>query len=108
MVGFALSRGPGLLPLNAVRHPPVGRVNGWYIWRGEAVPVEQDDFFSAHHVEHVSELAPGLVPYLALPPGWGVVLAPDYEDVWFDETLLQPSAHQATATDRIAPEWGDE
>lgn len=29
-----------------------------------------------------------LEPYLALPPGWGVVLAPDYEDVWYDEALL--------------------
>ncbi|MGW0215805.1 hypothetical protein ACWDXH_15570 [Micromonospora chokoriensis] len=25
---------------------------------------------------------------MALPPGWGVVLAPDYEDVWYDEALL--------------------
>ncbi len=29
-----------------------------------------------------------IVPYLGLAPGWGVVLAPNYEDVWYDEKLL--------------------
>ncbi|WP_438268855.1 immunity protein Imm33 domain-containing protein [Paraburkholderia youngii] len=29
------------------------------------------------------------VRYLALPPGWRVLLAPDYEDVWFDGELLK-------------------
>jgi hypothetical protein len=27
-------------------------------------------------------------PYLALPPGWRFLLAPGYEDVWYDPTLL--------------------
>ena len=25
---------------------------------------------------------------LALPPGWRFLLAPDYEDVWYDPSLL--------------------
>jgi hypothetical protein len=29
-----------------------------------------------------------MAPYLALPPGWRFLIAPDYEDVWFDESLL--------------------
>ncbi|MFG1995769.1 hypothetical protein ACGFJ7_37940 [Actinoplanes sp. NPDC048988] len=87
MVGLALSRGPEVLPLNAVRHLPVGASNGWYVWRGEADPAD-DGFYSPLHVEHLSDHAPELIPYLALPPGWAVVLAPGYEDVYFDEDLL--------------------
>ena len=88
MVGIAPSRERGLLPLNALRHPPQGQSNGWYVWRGGAIPRDQDDFFVPSHVEHLEDHAPELVPYLALPPGWGVVLAPDYVDVWYDEDLL--------------------
>jgi hypothetical protein len=89
MVGVALSRGPELGPLNAIRHPPVGQSNGWFVWRGGRIPEEEDNFFSPSHVEHVRERIPELLPHLALPPGWGVVLAPGYEDVWYDETFLQ-------------------
>ncbi|MEV4546197.1 immunity protein Imm33 domain-containing protein [Micromonospora echinaurantiaca] len=88
MVGFALSRPRELEPLNALRHPVAGSSNGWFVWRGPAIPHEDDTFFAPLHVEHLDEYAPQLEPYLALPPGWGVVLAPGYEDVWYDETLL--------------------
>ncbi|WP_239096097.1 immunity protein Imm33 domain-containing protein [Micromonospora lutea] len=88
MVGFALSRPRELEPLNALRHPIRGNGNGWFVWRGPEIPREDDQFFTALHVEHLDEYAPELEPYLALPPGWGVVLAPDYEDVWYDGTLL--------------------
>ncbi|WP_438872782.1 immunity protein Imm33 domain-containing protein [Paractinoplanes deccanensis] len=87
MVGIALSRGPKLVPLNTVRHLPVGSTNGWYVWRGDQRP-DDADFFSASHVEHMPEQVPELLPYLALPPGWGVVLAPGYEDVFFDEAFV--------------------
>ena len=90
MIGVALSRGPELLPLNAIRHPPVGQSNGWYVWRGGQIPMEDDDFFSPMHVEHAEADFPELIPYLALPPGWGIILAPGYEDVWYDEVRLQP------------------
>ncbi|WP_306208679.1 immunity protein Imm33 domain-containing protein [Actinoplanes sp. RD1] len=89
MSGVGLSRGSDLLPLNAVRHPPVGQTNGWYVWRGEPAP-QDDGFFSPVHVEHVVVQFPELVPYLALPPGMGVVLAPGYEDVWHDDAFLEP------------------
>lgn len=89
MIGIAPSRGPDLLPLNAIRHPPVGQSSGWYVWRGEAIPQDQDDFFVPSHVEHLSDHAPELEPYLALQPGWAVVLGPGYEDVWYDESYLE-------------------
>ncbi|MGW4679127.1 immunity protein Imm33 domain-containing protein [Micromonospora taraxaci] len=88
MVGLAVSRPRHLQPLNALRHPIAGNSNGWFVWRGPAIPQEDDNFFAPLHVEHLDEYAPELGPYLALPPGWGVVLAPGYEDVWHDETLL--------------------
>ncbi|WP_231924330.1 immunity protein Imm33 domain-containing protein [Micromonospora chokoriensis] len=77
-----------LEPLNALRHPIAGNSNGWFVWRGPEIPQDDDGFFAPVHIEHLDEYARELEPYLALPPGWGVVLAPDYEDVWYDESLL--------------------
>jgi hypothetical protein len=75
------------LPLNALRHPPENGTCGWYIWGGEEFS-EDPDFFESLCVEHLPEYVPALVPYLGLGPGWRVLLAPNYEDVWFDEKLL--------------------
>lgn len=43
------------------------------------------EFFSPLHASHVGQHVPDFLPYLALPPGWRVLLAPGHEDVWFDE-----------------------
>jgi hypothetical protein len=91
MIGVARVPAVGLLPLNAIRHPPVGTTNGWYIWRGKVNLQEAgNDLFVANHLKHAAADFPELVPYLALPPGWGVLLAPAYEDVWYDPALLEP------------------
>ena len=45
------------------------------------------DFFKPLHVEH-REYMPAAVAHLCLPPGWRFLLAPGYEDVWADSTLL--------------------
>jgi hypothetical protein len=76
-----------LLPLNAMRHPPENGTCGWYIWGGGECS-QAPDFFASLHVSHLAEYAPALVSYVALPPGWRVLLAPGQEDVWFDEALL--------------------
>jgi hypothetical protein len=76
----------GRWPLHALRHPVVGTQNGWYVWSGELSDAE--DFFAPMHVEHLAEKLPAIVPYLWLPPGSRVLLAPDYEDVWEDPSLL--------------------
>jgi hypothetical protein len=86
-VGIALNVRTGLQPLNALRHRPEGDMSGWYIWAGEEVS-EDADFFEPLHLSHLLDWCPPIVPYLALPPGWRVLLAPGYEDVWFDESLL--------------------
>jgi hypothetical protein len=75
------------LPLNGLRHPAAVGTSGWFIWLGEELGTA-DDFFAPLHVEHLGALCPEVVPYLALPPGWRFLVAPGYEDVWFDETLL--------------------
>lgn len=86
-VGIALGT-LNLLPLNALRHKPEGGTCGWYVWGGGSMSTDED-FFSPLHFVHLPELVPQLIPYLGLPPGWRVLLAPGYEDVWADESLLQ-------------------
>lgn len=75
------------LPLHAVRLSPENGTCGWYIYGGEYST--DVDFYQPLHVAHLVERCPKIVPYLALPPGWRVLLAPDYEDVWFDGALLK-------------------
>ena len=77
----------GQLPLNAFRHPAEGDTCGWYLWWGDTL-TEDPEFFHPMHVLHMQERCPEIVPYLALPPGWRVQLAPGHEDVWYDEKLL--------------------
>lgn len=86
-VGIAYNAKSGLQPLNALRHAPEPGTSGWFIWAGEKLPPDPD-FFVPLHISHLAEWCPDLLPYLALPPGWRVLLAPGYEDVWFDEGLL--------------------
>ncbi len=76
-------------PINGLRHPPEGDTTGWYLWRGELS--QADDFFSPLHAGHLSTRLPEVLPYLALPPGWRFLIAPGYEDVWYDASLLDIS-----------------
>lgn len=75
-----------LTPLNALRHPGKEGDSGWFVWGGEYS--DRADFFSPLHVSHLNELVPALVPFLALPPGWRVLIAPDQSDQWYDGGLL--------------------
>lgn len=74
-------------PLNALRHSPRPGVSGWYIWAGQELS-GADDFFEPLHISHLDKWCPEIVPYLGLEPGWRVLLAPGYEDAWFDPSLL--------------------
>ena len=86
-VGVARNVRTDLQPLNGLRHPRGGDTSGWYFGAGEEFET-RDDFFLPIHVEHLAEWCPLVIPYLALPPGWRFLLAREYEDAWFDETLL--------------------
>ncbi len=75
------------LPINGIHHQPEGQTTGWYFWTGELS--EDPDFFVPLHSEHLTEACPEVVPYLLLPPGYRLLLAPGYEDVWFDPAVLE-------------------
>lgn len=86
-VGIALNVRDGIQPLNGLRHSPTPGTTGWFIWAGTHMD-EAEDFYKPLHVEHLSEWSPVILKFLALPPGWRFLVADDYEDVWFDESLL--------------------
>ena len=74
--------------IHGLRHPVEDEnFPSWYIWAGEYS--SSPDFFKPMHVEHVLELNPKITLYLGLQPGWRFLFDNSYEDVWFDENLLQ-------------------
>jgi hypothetical protein len=87
-VGIDRGARSGVLPVNGLRHRPAGDTTGWYIWAGPELSTVPD-FFEAVHVSHLADRCPVVLPYLALPPGWRFLLAPNHEDCWFDPALLE-------------------
>ena len=87
-VGIALNVRDRLVPINGLRHPPAGDTTGWYIWAGEEFSTDAE-FFKPLHVEHLDDWCPEIRKFLGLPPGWRFLIAGDYEDVWFDPSLLE-------------------
>lgn len=77
----------GQVPLNGLRHPAENGTCGWYIWGGKTFSTDPE-FFGPLHVSHLPEICPDVLPYLGLAPGWRFLVAPGYEDVWYDESLL--------------------
>jgi hypothetical protein len=43
---------------------------------------QADDFFLPLHTRHLTTRLPEVLPYLALPPGWRILIAAGYEEVW--------------------------
>ncbi|OGB21071.1 MAG: hypothetical protein A3I66_14050 [Burkholderiales bacterium RIFCSPLOWO2_02_FULL_57_36] len=84
-LGIAIST-LNLIPLNASRHKQANGTCGWYIHGGKYST--DADFYQPIHVAHLAKYCPQFIPYLALAPGWRILLAPEYEDVWFDERCL--------------------
>jgi hypothetical protein len=87
-VGISTNVRDGIMPINGLRHPPKDDTTGWYIYAGEELS-DDPEFFKPLHVEHLDEWCPQIKKYLGLPPGWRFLIAEDYEDVWFDENLLE-------------------
>lgn len=81
-------------PINGYREafdPAFDELSGWWIWNGERdIANHGPDFFDALHTSHLSEACPDVVAYLGLPPGWHFLIAPGYEDVWFDANTVRP------------------
>ena len=87
-VGVSANVESGILPINGLRHPPVGDTSGWYIWAGAELSSDPD-FFVSMHVVHLQEVRPEIMKFLGLPPGWRFLKAGEYEDVWFDASVLR-------------------
>ena len=80
----------GIMPLNGLRHPPEGPSTGWFIWAGREIPQENVKFFQSMHTSHLVEGRKLFIKYLGLAPGWRFQIDDKgYEDVWFDEKLLE-------------------
>jgi hypothetical protein len=74
-------------PINGLRHRPLGDTSGWCIWSGERFS-DAADFFVPLHGLHLAHRCPEAINFLGLAPGRRFLLAPDQEEVWFDEALL--------------------
>ena len=86
-IGISEDIRSGCLPINGLRHIPVGDTSGWYLWAGDE-PKQNDEYFRPIHIDHLDEWHPDLIKFLGLAPGWRFQVAPDHEDVWFDSSLL--------------------
>ena len=77
-----------LEPINGLRHPEHGKMNGWYIWSGEWS--NADDFFKPLCLEHLIEKKPDIIKYLGLDVGFRFLTdKKGYEDVWFDQNITE-------------------
>jgi hypothetical protein len=78
-----------IMPMNGLRHPKEGIIDGWYLWSGAEIPQDNIEFFKPLHVWHLFETRPVVLKYLGLPAGWRFQIDNEgYEDIWFDETIL--------------------
>ena len=85
----------GQLPINGCRRSPSANHCGWSLWCG-AEPLA-DAQFCQLPVSNVQRCLAEAHRYLALPPGYRFLIAGAYAKVWFDATLLEPSADQPSA-----------
>jgi hypothetical protein len=85
-LGISLNVRDHVYPLTGLRIIPDEGTTGWFIWAGDYS--EDPEFFVPLRVEHLPEWCPEVIRYVGLPPGWRFLVAPGYEDVWFDENLL--------------------
>jgi len=86
MIALSKTFSENAAPIHGLRHPIEGTLSGWFIWSGEYSPA--DDFFEPIHASHLEQICPALLKYLGLAPGWRFLFAEDFEDVWYDEALL--------------------
>ena len=77
-------------PINGLRHPRQKNIDGWYLWSGEEIPQDEDNFFNPIHPIHLLEKRPLVLRYLGLPYGYRFQIDDKgYEDIWFDESILE-------------------
>jgi len=76
-------------PINGLRHPTQGKLEGWYLWSGGEIPQTDNSFFEPLHAGHLLTERQIVLKYLGLPPGWRFQIDDKgYEDIWFDSSIL--------------------
>jgi hypothetical protein len=90
MLGISKDFDATKFPINGLRHPAEANTCGWYIWSGNELS-QAEDFFVPVHASHLEDYCAEATEFLALPPGWRFLFAPDHRDVWFDPKLLDLS-----------------
>jgi hypothetical protein len=89
LVAFNESLLTSISPINGLRHPKQGAIDGWYLWSGGEIPQTEDYFFKSIHVGHLIDQRTIVLKFLGLPPGWRFQIDDTgYEDVWFDISVL--------------------
>ena len=77
-------------PINGLRHPRQGKIDGWYLWSGGEIPQDDNNFFNPIHPEHLMDKRHSILKYLGLPYGYRFLIDNNgHEDVWFDQTILE-------------------
>lgn len=88
-IGISKNINSGDMPINGLRHKPENGTAGWYIWAGKNY-TNEIEFWETMHIYHLLEIYPEIVKYLAIEPGFRFLFdSGEYEDVWFDESLLK-------------------
>ena len=85
-IGVSRSALDGERPIHGLRHSPESGTTGWFICAGDYS--DAADFFAPIHVSHIVDNQPEIIRYLGLAPGWRFLFDINYEDVWFDPSLL--------------------
>jgi hypothetical protein len=87
-LNIGISENLDLEKLNGLRHRTKKGEICWFIWSGEYS--EDDNFFQPMCTEHLLQRKPKLIDYLGLDEGFRFLITENgYEDVWFDEKLLE-------------------
>ena len=85
---IGISENLNLEKLNGLRHKTEKGKVCWYIWSGEYS--EDSNFFKPICAEHLLQRKPKIIKYLGLDDGFRFLITENgYEDVWFDEKLLE-------------------
>jgi hypothetical protein len=87
-LNIAISENLDLETLNGLRLKTEKGEVCWFIWSGEYS--EEDNFFQPICAEHLMQRKPKLIAFLGLDEGFRFLMTEKgYEDVWFDEKLLE-------------------
>jgi hypothetical protein len=88
-IAIAANMSEDLFPINGMRINPNRIFSGWFFWAGEEYS-EDASFFKPVCIAHMATIDIKVFKYLSLLPGFRVLYAEDYEDIWYDPELLKP------------------